>query len=212
MKFPKFMEPFLDWFFLKVISPISWEPLTAKIKGRPFALTLRQFDEVVQIWETMHTITLTRRKSHLTTYLIQIGHFIVTGKWSMYWAHALFNDGPIAIEAIGKGVVKNLPKDVLNVDGVAVLIPKHIHLVSWEMIMDEARRHVEAGTKYDNLFDAASDKKVSCIELIYDALKEVENHREIWPNFFDLVEREGNVTPQMLYDCGDFEVIYEVRN
>jgi hypothetical protein len=212
MRFPKFLEPILDWFFIKVISPIQWEWLTARIKGRPFALTLRQYLEVIQIWETMHTITLTRRKSHLTTYLIWVGHFILTGKRNLYWAHALFNDGSLAIEAIGKGVLVNKPSKVLNVDGVAILIPKRMHLVSWEMIIDEAKRHAEIGTKYDNLFNALNDNKVSCIELVYDALKEIENHKELWPNFFRMVEEEGNVTPQMLYDCGDFEVIYEVRN
>lgn len=212
MKFPKFLEPFLDWFFVKVISPISWEFLTKLIKGRPFALTTSQHNEVVQIWSAMNTITLTRRNSHLTTYLIAIGHFLVTGRFKMYWAHALFNDGTEAIEAIGKGVVRNPSSKVLDVDGVAVLIPKHLHLISWQMILEEARRHVEEGTQYDNLFDAMNDNEVSCIELIYDALKEIENHRELWPNFFGLVEREGNVTPQMLYDSGDFEVIYEVRN
>jgi hypothetical protein len=212
MKFPKFLEPFLDWFFIKVISPISWETLKYILKGRKFDLTPAQYREVLQIWKSMNTITLTRRKSHLTTYLIQIGHFILTGKWDMYWAHALFNDGIWAVEAIGKGVVVNGPREVLNVDGVAILIPKNVHLVSWQMILDEARRHVIDGTEYDNLFDVMNDKKVSCIELIYDSLKEVENHRELWPNFFKLVETKGNITPQMIYDCGDFEVVYEVRN
>lgn len=211
MRFPKFLEPITDWIFLKVLGPIQWEWLTAKIKGRPYALSLNDFRAVTDFWKDMNFITLTRRNSHLSTYFIMVGHFLVTGKWNCYFSHALFNKGLTAIEAIGKGVVFSKPEEVLNCDGVALLLPKGITVFEWQEIIHEAERHALEHTPYDTLLSLASDKEVSCIELIYDGLKEVENAEEKWPNFFKMVESKGNVTPQMLYDCGDFTVFFEIR-
>lgn len=212
MRIPKFIEPISDWLFLKILGPINWEWITAKIKGRPYALTLNEFRTVTGLWKEMSFITLTRRNSHLSTYFIQIGHFLVTGKWNCYYSHALFNKGTTVIEAIGKGVVKSKPEEVLNCDGVALLIPKGITLFDWQEILEEAERHAIEHTPYDTLFSIVSDNELSCIELIYDALKEVDGAEEKWLNFFKLVREKGNVTPQMIYDCEDFMVYFEVRN
>jgi hypothetical protein len=206
----KLIEPILDFIFLNIIGRIQWEWLTAKIKGRPYTLTLNDFISITNCWKEMNFITLTRRNSHLSTYLIQIGHFLVTGRLNCYYTHALFNKGTTAIEAIGKGVVYSKPEDVLNCDGAALLLPKGIGMFEWQRILSEAERHAIENTPYDTFFSLSSDNELSCIELIYDALKEVDGADKKWPKFFKLVEEKKNVTPQMIYDCGDFIVFMEV--
>ena len=153
-------------------------------------------------------IIVTRKKSHLTTYLISIGNFLLVGKFG-YWSHAALANKEEVYEALGSGVQKNSLMYALHSDSAALLMPKGMTPEDWSKVLLEAKDNV--GKEYDASFDLSSDDKLSCIEYVWDALREVPDHMERWPTFMKSVLSEGNVTPQMLYDSGDFEVVLEVR-
>ena len=188
-----------------------------KIHWRP--RNLLQENEHKQIKEFLtpnYYVILTRRNNHLSTYMIAFANFFLTGKFS-YWSHALMNledevktdDDFMLIEAIGKGVTTSHFNDVFDVNGVVLLKPKNISIEKWTAILDEARENL--GKPYDNLFDLKSDKAMSCVELVRDALQADPDYATNFAEFERMIKERKNLTPQMFYDCPDFEVVYEIR-
>lgn len=161
-------------------------------------------------------VILTRRNNHLSTYLISLANFLLTGKFS-HWAHALMNledevktdDDYLLIEAIGKGVTTSHFNEVFDVNSVVLLKPKNISVEKWTSILDAARENL--GRPYDNLFDLKSDKAMSCVELVRDALQADPDYATNFAEFERMICERKNLTPQMFYECADFEVVYEVR-
>jgi hypothetical protein len=162
-------------------------------------------------------IILTRRSNRLTTYLISLGHFLLTGKFG-YWSHVLMNledevNDPSdfrLIEAIGTGTQYSTFDQVFgSVDGVALLKPKGIAIQEWTDIMDRVRSQL--GKPYDTLFDIKNDDKLSCVELVRIGLMAIPNYETRFANFEKYIAKSKNLTPQMFYDCSDFEVVYSVR-
>lgn len=166
--------------------------------------------------KTDYYIMLSRRNNHLSTYLISLAHFILTGKFS-YWAHAFMNtennvhnDSDFRIvEALQAGVGYTPFDKVFDVNGVVLLKPKHMSIDKWTAVLDKARNAI--GIPYDNLFDLKNDKALSCVELIRYALMAEPDYLENFSDFERLIKSRGNLTPQMFYDCNDFEVVYEIR-
>lgn len=177
-------------------------------------------------------VILTYRKNHLSTYFIGIANLFVTGKWAR-WTHALMNledsvqnlqdfritpmdkkvqlttRDRVLIESIGEGSIVSPFEKVFDVHGVALLKPKGVTLDEWRSIMDKAKEQM--GKPYDTLFNLADDKHLSCVELVRTVLMDLPNYELRFRRFEDLIQKHGNLTPQMYYDCGDFEVVFEVR-
>lgn len=161
-------------------------------------------------------VILTRRNNHLSTYFIGLANFVLTGKWG-YWSHALMNledevqspDDFRLIEAVGKGIQFTPFEQVFNVHSVALLKPRGIDLEEWTAVMDNAKSHL--GKPYDTLFDIKRDNALSCVELIRTALMTLPNYNTRFARFEQMIRNSKNLAPQMLYDCPDFEVVFESR-
>jgi len=120
------------------------------------------------------------------------------------------DDDFMLIEAIGSGVTETPFKDVFNVNGVVLLKPKNLTINKWTAILDRAK--TELGKPYDNLFDLKNDKALSCVELVRVALQADPDYATNFAEFERMIKKEKNLTPQMFYDCSDFEIVYEVRH
>lgn len=201
-----------------VFSMIHWPRTQALFNGGVYYyLREEDHDQVRKLLKENYLVILTRRKSHLTTYLIAVASWFATHEASHY-THALMNvEGDITnhvdfqlIEATAPGVHYSTFMKVFDCDSVALLKPRGVSLEEWTGVMDAAK--AEYGKQYDTLFDISSDQKVSCVEMIYQALKQLPEYRVRFEDLIELIERSGNdLTPQMLYDCGDMDVVFEVR-
>lgn len=195
-------------FVVITIGKIHW--------GYNNGLTAAELSQIRDKLIPNYYIILTHRNNHLSTFFVGLASYVLTGKWS-YWAHSLMNledevksDADFRlIEATGAGTHYSPFDAAFKVHGVALLRPKNMSTEYWTLVMDKANSNL--GKPYDSLFDLKSDAKVSCVELIRTALMAEPNYYENFANFEALIKREKNLTPQMFYDCEDFEVVYEIR-
>jgi len=204
---------------LEFFSDIKWLRIQSTINGGIYyELTEAEHDKIRDILAKNYLIILTRRKSHLTTYLIAVVSAFVDHKLSHY-THALMNvEGDLPgnlgyqlIEATGVGVHYSTFMQVFDCDSVALLSPKGIPLEEWTKVLDKVKTSL--GKDYDTLFDLSSDKQVSCVEMVYWGLKSMPDFEQRFPKLIALIQERGNnLTPQMLYDTGELEIIFEVRH
>lgn len=203
---------------LDVFAAIHWSRTQAVINGGVYyKLNEQDHDAIRDILAKNYLIVLTRRKSHLTTYLIALISAFVDHKVSHY-THALMNvegdlEGHIGyklIEATGKGVHFSTFMEVFDCDSVALLAPKGIPLDKWTKVLDKVKTQI--GKQYDTLFDITSEENVSCVEMVLVGLRSLPDYEARFPRLVSLIaERGNNLTPQMLYDTGELEVVFEVR-
>jgi hypothetical protein len=181
-------------------------------------MTPEQLDEIHELLRNNYYVILTRNNSHLSTYFVAIGNKLATGKWG-FWGHALMNmendndpnrdSGFKLMESTGVGVHYSSFYEVFQCDSVALLKPKNVTHEEWLEIMEKLL--LQDGKKYDNLFDLVSDKEVSCVELVRTALQALPDYNEKFANLEAIIAKDGNnLTPDMFYNCPDFECVYEV--
>lgn len=203
----KLWTSFVDWVVI-TIGKIHW--------GYRNGLSAKELSEIRNLLTPNYYIILTRRNNHLSTFFVGLASWVVSGKWS-YWAHALMNledevksDNDFRlIEATGAGTHYSTFEDVFKVHGVVLLKPKNMSIEYWTVVMDRA--NTQLGKPYDSLFDLRNDQRLSCVELIRDALMAEPNYSTNFANFEEMIKSNKNLTPQMFYDCPDFEVVYEIR-
>lgn len=204
----KFFKPVIDWVVI-TIGAIHWKYRRG--------LTEQELKEIKDALIPNYYIILTRRKNHLSTFFVGLASFVVSGKWS-HWAHVLMNledevesDQDFRlIEATGRGIHYSPFNKVFEVHSVALLKPRSMTIDDWTAIMDRAKSNL--GKPYDSLFDLKNDQEMSCVELVRAALMADPDYYTSFANFEDMIKTHKNLTPQMFYDCPDFEVVYEVRH
>ena len=206
--------PVWNWISLKVISNITWGWLRGLYrKGKYWDLSYGDWKKIGDLLREDHYVILTRRKTHLTTYLIWLGGLLKMGKGS-YWSHALLNiegdtENYELIEATSIGVhVANFIA-VFDCDSVCLLRPKGYSAEDWSLATKQALE--DLGKPYDTLFDPSQDASLSCVELVRDALQAAPDYLEHFPKFEAMISKYGQVIPQMVYDDGEFEKILEIR-
>jgi hypothetical protein len=193
---------------IEKIGKIHWAPKNT--------LTADEQDHIRKLLVGNYYVMLSRRNNHMSTYMIAFANFVLSGKFS-YWSHAFMNaedqvtqDSDFRIvEAIGVGVEYTPFDKVFDCNSVVLLKPKNMAIEDWTLVLDKAR--TEIGKPYDNLFDLKNDQALSCVELVRTALKADPDYDTNFANFEALINKRKNLTPQMFYDCPDFEVVYEVR-
>lgn len=212
----KYLTAIWDFISLHIVSKITWNWLKALFNnGRYYEITDAELNQIREILRVTNCIGLSHRKTHLTTYLIAFGSWLVTGKKS-YWTHAFMNlEGEVngdedflLVEATGPGVHTSKFMEVFDCDSVCLLIPKNFTMEDWADVV--AKVPSEYGKKYDTLFQYKDESKVSCIELIRILLKATTDYFSDFAHFEYKIEKEKQLTPQMLYDCPDFKKIYLV--
>lgn len=160
-------------------------------------------------------IILTGNRTHLSGIIVSFLSWIKTGKWAKY-SHALMNCDNITdasqlddfkfIEATAKGVNYSTFDDVFQCDYVCLLSPANITNEEWTAVIDALTS--EVGIPYDDLFDLADSTHRSCVEVVLNALK-AANYALEFKNLDTMINKEGNLVPQMFRDCPDFIVIDE---
>ena len=205
--------------FVPLISWVTWNGLKALVNGGLF-FNIREedWDEIEERLAKNHYVILTRNATHLSTYFVAVGNKIATGKWG-YWGHALMNledtntpteDDFRLVEATSKGVHYSTFFEVFTCDSVALLKPKGLTHEQWLRVMNKAK--TELGKPYDNLMDLTTDQDINCVELVRVALQSLPDYDQRFANLEAMIKEHGNnLTPDMLYECPDFEIVFEVR-
>lgn len=196
-------------FFVKLIARVRWKTNTF--------LSDREKDLIREKLTKDYYIILTRKDNHLSTFFINLGHFLLTGKWG-YYSHSLVNledevknDNDFRlIEATGAGVHYSTFSFVFDtVQSVALLAPKNVSIEEWTAALDKTKMYL--GVPYDNLFNLKNTLEINCVELIYLAIKEIPDYKSKFSNFEKLALRKKKLTPQMFVDCDDFEIVWVVK-
>lgn len=203
------------WFLetgIKVLGSIHWR-LDEEDRIQPAELQVLR-----EKMEKHYYILVSKNKNHFSSFLVSLGNFFLTGKWS-YWGHVFMNledtvtadDDFRFVEAVSTGVKYSTFEQVFFCNAVALLKPKSMELDQFTAILDKAAAQY-AGRPYDNLFNLQSDSALSCVELIRDILKQEPNYETDFANLEAMIAKKKNLTPQMFYDCPDFTIVYEVRH
>ncbi len=203
----KLIKKFVDFVVLG-IGKIHWKTkreISAEVKN-----------EIREMLGPNYYVMLTHRSNHLSTFFVGLSNFVLTGKWG-YWAHAFMNvENEVAsdsdfriVEAVGSGTQYTPFDKVFDVQGVALLKPKKMTAEEWTAVLDRATGLL--GRPYDSLFDLKSDSSLSCVELVRTALMAEPNYAEDFAEFEKMIQKRKNLTPQMFYQCPDFEVVFERR-
>jgi hypothetical protein len=196
---------------ITILGSFKWK-LSAKDQ-----LTAAELQELRSRLGPHYYILVSQNKNHLSAYLVSLGNFFLTGKWS-FWGHVFMNledtvsnDGDFRfVEAVAEGVKFSSFEEVMDCNAIALLKPKSMKLEEFTAVLDKAAEMYN-GRPYDNLFDLASDSNLSCVELIRNILKQEPNYEVDFSNLEAMIAKRKNLTPQMFYDCPDFEVTYEIR-
>lgn len=202
---------------LDLFASIKWDRTFAVLNGGVYyRLKEEDHDKIRQMLKDGYYIILTRRRSHLTTYLIALASMIVGGK--AHYTHALMNvegdlEGHLGyklIEATGEGVHYSTFMEVFDCDSVALLTPVGLTPAEWTKLMDAVK--AQLGKEYDDFFDVSNDLHVSCVEMVYWGLRSLPNYEQRFPKLVQMMrDRKNDLTPQMLYDTGELQVAFEVR-
>lgn len=192
---------------------VHWGGLRKLITGKDHNVTIIDKDLAWSILAVRNVIILTYSRSHLSSWASRLAHTLLTGKKAQY-SHALLNVEPNGvifelIEAISKGVVISSFGEVFSCDGFCILVPRRYVQSQYDGAVWDFRK--EIGKPYDDYFKLNDDKARSCIELVFSKLEKLPEWQEKMPVLDYMIKEEKNLTPQMLRDCPDFEVLLEVR-
>lgn len=197
----------LQYHLVELIGKVHWrqrDPLPTSIRT-----------ELAALLKLDYYIIATRRGNQLSTFFISLGHFLLTGKWG-FFSHVLMNlenevnsmDDYRLIEATGDGTHYSTFEEAFHeVDSVALIKPASLTIEQWTAAMDTAR--AQLGKPYDTLFDIKNDQALSCVELIRVALMGLPTYSTDFAHFEKTIVRARQLTPQMILDCPDFEVVWK---
>jgi hypothetical protein len=217
---------FIRFIVLKIISPIKWPAIRYMLKGRPYNLRPVDRELAREMMKGRLYLWVSRRDTHLSTYIISFTDWLLDlVYWAKgffkgprprfgYWAHAFFNiSHNVIVESVSSGVVKSYFDDVFDCDAAAALVPKYMTAHDWDALRTDIEHEIEShiGKPYDVFFNLKDGGAVSCIELVRLVLKnKVPDYDLKFKRFEAIIESKRNVTPQMLYDSGDFVVEWQV--
>ena len=189
-----------------------------KIKwGRGQLFTEQEQQELAEKLASGYYIILTGSRHHLSSLIVSILSLIKTGRWARY-SHVLMNCDNITdpsdresfkfVEATATGVHYSTFAEVFgrDCDNVCLLTPKSVSNDEWTRIIDALLK--QRGKPYDDLFDLSDSTHVSCVELVLDALK-AGDYADDFKNLQQLIDKTGNLVPQMYRTCDDFTVAFE---
>ena len=202
----------------KILNWITWVVSKINWKQR-HAITADEKRVIQSMLEKDYYVILTRHGNHLSTVAINIAHKALTGRKG-YYGHVLMNledevNDPNdfrLVEAIGSGSQFSSFDDVFgDADSVALLKPKTLSMDDWRLIMDRAP--TLTGRPYDSVYDMYNDSKLSCVELVRNALQADPDYDVCFDQLDGMLAQYKRLDPQMYYECTeDFEVVFETRH
>ena len=195
--------------FIKGVSHVRW-------KQRSY-FSQSELELIKPMLAHDYFIIATRRRNYVTSFLINLSHFFLTGKWG-YYTHVLMNledevhsDADFRfIEATTKGTKFSTFDEVFSkVDGIALIKPKSMTLMEWTDCLDAAKVHL--GKPYDNLFNLKDQMEINCVELVRLALMRLPDYDTRFSNFEKMLKNKKYLTPDMFAQCEDFHTLLEMR-
>jgi len=203
-----------DTFWYKIYTRIASLPSLISWSNT-HRISLQEKRIIASALASGYYIILTGNKSHLSSVIVSLLSWIKTGTWARY-SHVLMNCDNITdpdnvggfkfVEATSTGVHYSTFEEVFNCDFVCLLTPKTVSNEEWTVIIDALLK--QKGKKYDDLFDLSDSSRVSCVELVLNALQAADYATD-FADLAKLIEQEGNLVPQMYRSCTDFNVLYE---
>ena len=195
--------------FVLFVGKIHWK--TKKV------LSAEDQNKIHQLLVKNYLIILTRRNNHLSTFFINFADFLITHKWG-FWSHAVMNledevttdDDFRLMEATGTGVHYSPFDKVFDVQNAVLLKPKKMTIKEWTDLLDRSKEQL--GKPYDTLFNIADAKALSCVELVRYILQGEPNYLVDFANFEAMIKKYKELSPQMIFDCGDFDVVYFAKS
>lgn len=198
------------WLYNKIAS------IPSKIYWRKQGkITKEQKEIIARYLASGYYIILTGSKSHLSSIIVSLLSWIKTGVWARY-SHVLMNCDNITdhndtggfkfVEATAIGVHYSTFEEIFNCDHVCLLTPTSVSNEEWTKIIDGLLK--QKGKKYDDLFDLSDSNRVSCVELVLNALKSADYTND-FQDLDRLIKEAGNLVPQMYRQSKDFTVTYE---
>lgn len=197
---------------------INWCRLSAFIKGGQYwSLTEEDHEYLRTALRDNYFIIGVSSNCKLSTQFVKLLSKI-KGSDRVDYSHVLMNteDETAAdkgqfklIEATIKNVHYSSFMEVFSCDNVVLLKPKNMTLEDWTAALDAAVKMY--GTPYDDVYNLLDATHVSCVEFVWEALKKVPDYELKFPHLVSMIAEVGNLTPQMLRDCEDFSVHWEVR-
>lgn len=208
------MKPLISYLMLNIVGRLNWTGVKYFFTGREFDLVDDDIEKVCDLLLSGRYVGLCWRKTHFTSYLIALGHLLLTGRWSA-WSHCWINiddemENPFRMtifESISEGSKKSRFWNVLNCDAVVLLKPKFLKESDWDEI--NLAMFNSIGLEYDVFCDEADGSKVNCVEWVVSKMLETDENS--LPGTRALMEKTNSLTPQMLYESGDFEIALEIR-
>lgn len=199
---------------LDILAWVNWKWLRKLITGKSNALNRMDQLKVRNKLYDGYYIILTVDRNHLSSWSVRIANLFLTGKWSDY-SHALVNVEPDDsrefrfVEAINKGVVVSDFDEVLACDAICILKPKYYTLEEFNEAVGSI--YVEIGKKYDKRFKHNDPNERSCVEVARARLQALPEYETRMRVFEHMIKTEKTLTPQMIRDCPDFEVVLEIK-
>lgn len=192
-----------------IVSKIRWPQW--------YPLHADELAKIEALLKDNYYVILTRRGNRLSTTAINIAHKAITGRKG-YYGHVLMNledevespDDFRLVEAVVKGSKFSTFDEVFpGSDSVAILKPTNLKIEDWTAILDKAKSLT--GRKYDTVYDMYDDSRLSCVELVRNALAADGQYAHNFAHLESMLREYNRLDPQMYYECLDFEVVYEMR-
>lgn len=193
--------------FTRLVSRINW--------GRKTTLSEQDKIEIATLLATDYYIILVGSRSRLSSIIVSFFSWIKTGDWARY-THVFMNCDNITdprlrvgykfVEAQVSGVAYATFDDVFLCDRVCLMTSRQLGAEEWTRVIDSLL--MDVGKPYDDLFDIVDNSRMSCVEVVWSALRASSN-TDAFQEFDKLIDKTGNLVPQMYRDCTDFESVYE---
>jgi hypothetical protein len=190
-------------------------PPKLKFKTRD-PLTPDEKKQLIEMLAKDYYIILTGNNYYASSIAVKLFTRIKTGKWTKY-SHVFMNcdyvDSPEDVfdfkfmEATSKGVHYSRFDEVFDCETICLLSPKNMSKTEWTKVIDKLVEN--NGKPYDDLFQLADDSRLSCVELVRNALKGDGQYDQNFSNLEYMIQKDGNLLPQMFKDCPDFLISYE---
>lgn len=209
-----FGKSLISHIMLNIIGRMNWTGLKYFFTGREYDLRDEDITEIVRAMKSQRLIGLSYRETHFTSYCINTIYFFLSGRLREF-SHAWLGPRPFEdsldlriIESVAEGVRSAPFWKVLLVDAVALLKPKYFHPDKWAELDIEAEKDV-GHIIYDIYGRYMDPSERNCIEQV--VFRMLHSDPDCLPGTTALMKKYKQLTPQMIYDSGDFEVILEIR-
>jgi hypothetical protein len=201
------------FFMLRIVGQMNWTGWKYLFTGREYDLEPHQIKEACEILKAQNCVGLSYKSTHFTSFLIMLGHFLMTGHW-IKWCHAWMNiEGDIKdskdleiYESISAGLVKSPFWKVFNSDAIILLKPKNLSEEQWQDVLQYLKDKL--GTPYDICMDEQKDDQLNCVETVVRSI--LRANPNALPIISRMMKRYGQLTPAMLL-YGDFEIVAKFK-